>query len=84
MKIPVSLQHKGKSYIHGIQGLIVFLAWALTIAVFTKDGKTDGRTKYYFALVRISRKSGCRQADENLLVLVLYSGIDLPRRGAIV
>lgn len=53
MKLPVFLQHKGKSYIHGLQGLIIFLAWALTIAVFTKDGKTDGRTKYYFALVRI-------------------------------
>lgn len=50
MKFPVFLQHKGKSYIHGLQGLIIFLAWALTIAVFTKDGKTDGRTKYYFVL----------------------------------
>ena len=52
MKLPASLQHKGKNYIHGLQGLIIFLAWALTIAVFTKTGKTDGRTKYYFVLVR--------------------------------
>lgn len=52
MKLPASLQQKGKNYIHGLQGLIIFLAWALTIAVFTKTGNTDGRTKFYFVLVR--------------------------------
>lgn len=51
MKLPVFLLQKGKNYIHGLQGLVIFLAWALTIAVFTKTGKTDGRTKYYFTLV---------------------------------
>ncbi|KAL8828512.1 MAG: hypothetical protein Q9191_002551 [Dirinaria sp. TL-2023a] len=39
-----------KNVVHGIQGLLAFLGWAMTIAVFTKSGKTDGRTKYYFAL----------------------------------
>lgn len=58
MKLPVFLQQKGKSYIHGLQGLIIFLAWALTIAVFTKSGKTDGRTKFYFVLVRITVPKG--------------------------
>lgn len=65
MKLPASLQLKGKSYIHGLQGLIIFLAWALTIAVFTKDGKTDGRTKYYFVLVRTIVPKSSRQADES-------------------
>lgn len=51
MKLPLFLVQKGKNYIHGFQAFVIFLAWALTIAVFTKTGKTDGRTKYYFALV---------------------------------
>lgn len=39
-----------KNVVHGIHGFLIFLGWAMTIAVFTKSGKTDGRTKYYFAL----------------------------------
>ena len=45
------LTQRTKNVVHGIQALIIFLAWAVTIAVFTKDGKTDGRTKYFFILV---------------------------------
>ncbi|KAI5288248.1 vesicle formation at the endoplasmic reticulum [Ascosphaera aggregata] len=39
-----------KAIIHACQGFVVFIAWAMTIAVFTRDGSTDGRTAYYFAL----------------------------------
>ncbi|EHA22301.1 hypothetical protein ASPNIDRAFT_213924 [Aspergillus niger ATCC 1015] len=39
-----------KNLIHGFQGFIIFLAWALTIAVFTKGGGIDGRSAWYFAL----------------------------------
>ncbi|KAL6236171.1 hypothetical protein BDW75DRAFT_207552 [Aspergillus navahoensis] len=39
-----------KNLIHGLQGFLIFLGWALTIAVFTKGGGVDGRTAYYFAL----------------------------------
>ncbi|EEH46552.2 uncharacterized protein PADG_02650 [Paracoccidioides brasiliensis Pb18] len=39
-----------KMLLHGLQGFVVFLGWALTVAVFTRDGDTDGRTAYYFAL----------------------------------
>ncbi len=42
---------KVKNALHGVQAFTIFLAWCVTIAVFTKSGKTDGRTKYYFALV---------------------------------
>ena len=44
---------RGKNAIHGLQALIIFISWVLTIAVFTKTGQTDGRSKYYFTLVSI-------------------------------
>ncbi|OJD19155.1 hypothetical protein AJ78_00855 [Emergomyces pasteurianus Ep9510] len=43
-----------KMLLHALQGFIVFLGWALTIAVFTQKGGTDGRTAYYFALCWIT------------------------------
>ncbi|KAI5302852.1 hypothetical protein KEM56_000280 [Ascosphaera pollenicola] len=39
-----------KAIVHACQGFVIFIAWAMTIAVFTRDGSTDGRTAYYFAL----------------------------------
>lgn len=42
-----------KNLIHGVQALAIFLAWALTIAVFTKGGGIDGRSAWYFALVSV-------------------------------
>ncbi|OJJ48212.1 hypothetical protein ASPZODRAFT_150489 [Penicilliopsis zonata CBS 506.65] len=39
-----------KNTIHGFQGFIIFLAWALTIAVFTKGDGMDGRSLWYWAL----------------------------------
>ena len=52
MQLPTQHLQKIKNVIHGIQGFTIFVSWALTIAVFTKPGHTDGRTKYFFALVR--------------------------------
>ncbi|KAK2805560.1 hypothetical protein FQN50_006187 [Emmonsiellopsis sp. PD_5] len=39
-----------KTLLHAFQAFVIFLAWAFTIAVFTRDGATDGRTAWYFAL----------------------------------
>ncbi|EAW12588.1 uncharacterized protein ACLA_010110 [Aspergillus clavatus NRRL 1] len=39
-----------KNIIHGVQAFIIFLAWALTIAVFTKGDGIDGRSAWYWAL----------------------------------
>src|SRR5690348_8598446 len=40
-----------KGFIHAFQAFLIFIGWALTIAVFTRVGKTDGRTAWFFALV---------------------------------
>ncbi|KAL8700851.1 MAG: hypothetical protein Q9201_005221 [Fulgogasparrea decipioides] len=50
MRLPDSFLQKVKIVLHAIQGFVIFLAWAITIAIFTKDGTTDGRTKFFFAL----------------------------------
>ncbi|KAI9840270.1 MAG: hypothetical protein M1837_001805 [Sclerophora amabilis] len=50
MKIPLSYMQKGKTAAHVIQALLIFIAWAITIAVFVSKDPTDGRTKYYFAM----------------------------------
>ncbi|KAI4103407.1 MAG: hypothetical protein L6R37_003846 [Teloschistes peruensis] len=50
MQFSENFLQKLKIILHAIQGLIVFLAWAITIAIFTKPGSTDGRTKFFFAL----------------------------------
>ncbi|KAE8329950.1 hypothetical protein BDV39DRAFT_171048 [Aspergillus sergii] len=39
-----------KNILHGVQGFIIFLAWACTIAVFTKGDGIDGRSAWYWAL----------------------------------
>ncbi|BDD62164.1 hypothetical protein MPDQ_004910 [Monascus purpureus] len=50
MRLPSVNPARTKNILHGIQGLIIFLAWALTIAVFTKGGGIDGRSAWYWAL----------------------------------
>ncbi|KAL4920708.1 hypothetical protein BDW62DRAFT_176077 [Aspergillus aurantiobrunneus] len=50
MKRPSFNPGRTKNLLHGLQGFLIFLAWALTIAVFTKGGGIDGRTAWYFAL----------------------------------
>jgi len=57
MQLPTERLQSIKNVIHGVQGFVIFVAWALTIAVFIKSGNTDGRTKYFFALVRSSSLS---------------------------
>ena len=51
MQLPHNYLQKGKNALHGLQGLVIFLAWAITIAILVKEGPSDGRTKYFFALV---------------------------------
>jgi hypothetical protein len=41
-----------KNILHFAQGFIIFLAWALTIAIWTKGDGIDGRTVWYWILVR--------------------------------
>ncbi|KAI4214056.1 MAG: hypothetical protein LQ351_003460 [Letrouitia transgressa] len=50
MRLPENFLQKAKVGLHAIQGFVIFLAWAIIIAIFTKDGTTDGRIKYFFAL----------------------------------
>jgi len=40
-----------KNGVHALQALLVFIGAAITIAVFTKEGQSDGRITYYFVLV---------------------------------
>lgn len=40
-----------KNLLHCAQAFIIFLAWALTIAIWTKGDGIDGRTVYYWILV---------------------------------
>jgi len=40
-----------KNGIHALQALLIFIGAAITIAVFSKGGKGDGRINYYFVLV---------------------------------
>jgi len=40
-----------KNILHYIQGFTIFIAWALTIAIWTKGDGIDGRTGWYWGLV---------------------------------
>ncbi|OJD38979.1 chaperone binding protein [Diplodia corticola] len=50
MRVQQSKIQKAKTACHAIQGLLIFVAGCITIAIFTKDGTTDGRSRYFFAL----------------------------------
>lgn len=43
-----------KNLIHFVQALIIFVAWAMTIAIWTKGDGIDGRTVWYWVLCWIS------------------------------
>ncbi|OQE12229.1 hypothetical protein PENVUL_c001G04858 [Penicillium vulpinum] len=44
-----------KNILHFIQGFIIFIAWAITIAIWTKGGSgIDGRTGWYWGLCWLS------------------------------
>lgn len=70
-----------KNVIHAVQALAIFVAWAITIAILTKRGRTDGRLRYYFALV--SNLEGAvlpRRKANSSAVLVLHTCSHLPDR----
>jgi len=50
MRLPLDHFGKIKNYIHIGQAAVLFLAWILTIAIFTRSGTTDGRVGWYFGL----------------------------------
>lgn len=52
MRLEQSKIQKIKTAAHAIQGILIFVAGCLTIAVLT-GSDTDGRTAYYFALVSL-------------------------------
>lgn len=43
-----------KNIIHFIQAFIIFIAWALTIAIWTKGDGIDSRTVWYWILVSLA------------------------------
>ena len=71
---------KAKNYAHATQGALIFLAWALTIAVFVSNGHSDSRTGWFFALVRTLPPAGVEPSK--YLVLALFPRPHLPRHGA--
>lgn len=83
MQLPENFLQKAKVALHGVQGFVIFLAWAITIAIFTKPGSTDGRTRFYFALVQYLPspvvKLGIRWLTFRT-VLVLHPPSHLPSR----
>ncbi|KAH0551766.1 hypothetical protein GP486_007016 [Trichoglossum hirsutum] len=50
MRIDLSYAFKAKVAAHIFQGLLVFIAWAITFSILVSPGGTDGRSKWYFVL----------------------------------
>ncbi|KAL1962604.1 hypothetical protein VTN77DRAFT_9397 [Rasamsonia byssochlamydoides] len=50
MRLPSTSPARIKNIIHAFQAFVIFLGWALTIAVFTKGDGIDGRSAWYFGL----------------------------------
>jgi translocation protein SEC72 len=53
MRLPSTSPARVKTLIHAFQAVLIFFAWALTIAVFTKGDGIDGRSGWFFGLVRV-------------------------------
>jgi translocation protein SEC72 len=51
MKLDLDSFGQIKNYVHIFQAVVLFIAWAMTIAIFTRDGQNDGRVGWYFGLV---------------------------------
>ena len=73
-----------KNVVHGVQAVLIFLAWALTIAVWTKGDGIDGRTAWYWALVSflpliLVHANQVLMRSMVWIVLVQYSRFDLSR-----
>lgn len=43
---------RAKNAVHALQALLMFIGAIITIAIYTKGGKSDGRINYFFVLVR--------------------------------
>jgi hypothetical protein len=54
MRQKLSTLQKVKTGVHTVQALAIFIAACLTIAVFVQKGKTDGRSKWFFVVVRMT------------------------------
>ncbi|RVX69307.1 hypothetical protein B0A52_06901 [Exophiala mesophila] len=50
MRLQLDQFGKLKNHIHAVQAVFLFLAWVLTIAVLTREGRSDGRVGWYFGL----------------------------------
>ena len=48
------MYQRTKNMVHAVQALLIFVAAMITIAIFTKDGPSDGRITYFFVLCLIS------------------------------
>jgi len=51
MQIRQSTIQKCKIAAHVLQVIFIFVAWCISIAVYTKDGGTGAASSWYFALV---------------------------------
>ncbi|KAH8702450.1 hypothetical protein BGW36DRAFT_356569 [Talaromyces proteolyticus] len=54
MRLPSINPARTKNLVHGAQAVLIFFAWVLTIAVFTKSGGVDGRSGWYFGVCWLS------------------------------
>jgi len=54
MKLELDSLGQIKNYVHMGQAVVLFLAWALQIAVLAQSGENDGRVGWYFGLVHAS------------------------------
>lgn len=54
MRLPSTSPARVKTLIHAFQAVLIFFAWALTIAVFTKGDGIDGRSGWFFGLCWLS------------------------------
>lgn len=64
MKNELDKLGKIKQAIHAVQAVFIFMAWALSLAVLTKDGQDGGQTGFYFGLVSMKVLS-VDSADQN-------------------
>lgn len=51
MRLQLDTTSKIKNYIHIGQAILIALSILLMIAIFTRNGKSDGRVGWYFGLV---------------------------------
>jgi hypothetical protein len=47
-----NLPSRAKLGLHGIQAVLIFIAWSITIALLVQSGSSGSGPKFYFAMVR--------------------------------